>query len=218
MLYGGKSILVNCPSCEYGNSGALISTCWKYLTQKSVLARQFNPGNFYNIIWADEAWQVTSSFDQHYVATSRSHGGAMVYLVQSRDSFYSALKGENGKHFANGLIGQFGHTVFHALGSSDDAEYASSLLGRRRETSYGGSVQPAGDCFDAAFGHLLGQSRVQASFNESWQPVLQPTVFMNGLRCGGKENQGLVDAIVVRSGEPFANGENWIYSTFQQKR
>ncbi|HWB12940.1 MAG TPA: hypothetical protein VG826_27190 [Pirellulales bacterium] len=216
-LLQGKSILVNCPSCEYGQSGALISTCWKYLTQKTILARQFKPGDFYNVIWGDEFWQVVTSFDQHYAATSRSHGGAMVALVQSRDSFYSALKGENGKHFADGLIGQFHHRIFHALGSSEDAEWASSLLGRRKETSYGGSIQPAGDCFDAAFGHLLGQSRVQSSFNESYQPILQPAVFMNGLRCGGRENQGLVDGIVYRSGEPFSNGENFICATFQQR-
>ncbi|MGH9518668.1 MAG: hypothetical protein ACRD2D_03425, partial [Terriglobales bacterium] len=217
MLHRGKSILVNCPSCEYGDSGALISTCWKFLTQKCVLAREFTPGSFYNVIWADEAWQVTTSFDQHYAATSRSHGGAMVYLAQSRDSFYSALKGENGKNFANALLGMFHHKIFHALGSADDAEYASSLLGRRRETSFGGSVQPAGDCFDAAFGHLLGQSWVQTSFNESWQPTLQTSVFMNGLRCGGRENKGLADAIVVRNGEPFGNGENFIFGTFQQR-
>ena len=212
----GRSILVNCPSSEYGLSGVLISTCWKYLTQKTILARSFKPGDFWNCIWADEAWQVTTSFDQHYAATSRSHGGAMVYLVQSRDSFYSALKGENGKHFADTLIGMFHHRIFHALGSADDAEWASSLLGRRKEISYGGSIQPAADCFDAAFGHLLGQSRVQSSLNESYQPILQPRVFFE-LQTGGKENHGIVSGIVIRSGEPFANGENWIHATFQQR-
>ncbi|HVX12075.1 MAG TPA: hypothetical protein VHC22_12915 [Pirellulales bacterium] len=214
MLGGGKSILVNCPACEYGDSGALVSTCWKFITQKAVLARSFGNGNFYNVIWADEAWQVTTSFDQHYAATSRSHGGAMVYLVQSRDSFYSALKGEDGKHFADALMGMFHHKVFHALGSAEDAEYAASLLGKRRELSFGGSMQPEGDTFDA----LMGNSRFSGSFNESWQPVLQPRVFLSGLRCGGPENRYLADAVVVRSGEAFkSTRQNFIQATFSQR-
>lgn len=217
MLHGGKSILVNCPSCEYGPSGVLLSTCWKYLTQKAILARQFKPDDFYHLVWADEAWQVTTSFDQHYAATSRSHGGAMVYLAQSRDSFYSALKGEDGKHFADTLMGMFHHKVFHALGSAEDAEYASSLLGRRLETTFGGQMQPPEDPFNAIFGDMWGQSRVSTSFNEAYQPVLQPRVFLSGLRCGGAANAYLADAIVIRSGEPFHNGENWILATFSQR-
>lgn len=214
-MFQGKSILVNCPSCEYGDSGALVSTSLKFLTQKAVLARQFKPGDFYNVIWADEAWQVTTSFDQHYAATSRSHGGAMVYLVQSRDSFYSALKGDNGKHFANALMGMFHHKVFHALGSPDDAEYAASLLGKQRELSFGGSSQTGTDAFDT----LMGNSSFSGSFNEAYQPVLQPGFFLGGgLRCGGPENRFMAEAIVIRSGEPFAsNGQNFIRASFSQR-
>lgn len=213
-LLSGKSILVNCPACEHGDSGALISTAWKYLVQKTILAREFKPGDFYVTVWADECWQVTTSFDQHYAATSRSHGGAMVYLAQSRDSFYSALKGEDGKHFANTLIGMFHHKIFHALGSAEDAEYASSLLGQHRESLFSASAHPSEDIFDAVW----GRGQVHGSFSESYQPVVQPNVFMNGLRCGGRENKGLVDAIVIRSGEPFeSSGENFIFTTFQQK-
>lgn len=208
----GRSILVNCPSCEYGPSGALISTCWKYLTQKTILARQFKPGDFYNVIWADEAWQIVTSFDQHYIATSRSHGGALCLLAQGRDSFYSALKGENGKHFANGLISQFGHRVVHALGSPEDAEYHSSLLGRRLTTTFGGSMHPSQDAFDA----LWGNAQCHTSFNEHMENILEPRVFLSGLRCGGSENQGRVDAIVIRSGEPFSTGENYLFTTFKQ--
>lgn len=140
----------------------------------------------------------------------------MVYLAQGRDSFYAAL-GEKKRPFADGLMSLFHHRVFHALGSAADAEYASSLLGKRLETSFGGQVRPPEDVFEGVFGHLWGQSQVHTSFNESWQPVLQPAVFMNGLRCGGEENGGIVDAIVVRSGERFSNGQNWIHVSFQQR-
>lgn len=214
MLYGGKSILVNAPSCEYGDTGALISSCWKYLTQKCVLSREFKPGCFYSIVWADEAWQVTTSFDQHYAATSRSHGGAMVYLAQSRDSFYSALKGEDGKNFSNALLGMFHHKIFHALGSADDAEYASSLLGRQRELFVSGGTQPYQDVFDG----FLGNGQFTASTSEQYQPILQPRVLLSNLRTGGPENNYLADAIVIRTGEPFkSTGQNFLHVTFSQR-
>jgi hypothetical protein len=214
MLKGGKSILVNCPACEWGQSGALVSTCWKYITQKAVLARRFEPSGLYNVIWADEAWQVCTSVDQYYAAQSRSHGGCMCYLVQGRDSFYSALKGENGRNFANALMALFHHRIFLALGSPDDAEWAASLLGKKRELSFGGSMQPGQDLFD----EFMGFSRFSGSFNESWQPVLQPREFLNGMRCGGPAAGYLADAIIVRSGEPFAsNGQNWIRASFSQR-
>lgn len=213
MLLKGKSILVNCPSCEFGDTGALISSCWKYLTQKVVLGREFKPGSFYNVIWGDEFWQTVTSFDQHYINTSRSHGGAVVALVQSRDSFYAALKGEDGKNFANALISGFHHKIFHALGSAEDAEYAASLLGKRRELFVSGSTQPQQDLFDA----FMGNTRFSASTSEQYQPILQPKVFLSDLRSGGP-NEYLADAIVIRTGEPFkSTGQNFIHATFSQR-
>jgi hypothetical protein len=39
---------------------------------------------------------------------------------------------------------------------------------------------------------------------------------MNGLRCGGHANGLVCDCIVVRSGEPFSSGQNWIQVAFSQ--
>ena len=41
-------------------------------------------------------------------------------------------------------------------------------------------------------------------------------VFLNGLRTGGPHNGLLVDCVVVRSGEPFADGRNHLFATFSQ--
>jgi hypothetical protein len=41
---------------------------------------------------------------------------------------------------------------------------------------------------------------------------------MHGFRTGGHHNNYLCDAVVIRSGEPFAsNGENFIWVAFSQK-
>lgn len=56
----------------------------------------------------------------------------------------------------------------------------------------------------------------QCSLSESYQPVLQPAVFMSGLRTGGPPSF-CVDGIVIKSGEPFLTGENWQLVTFSQR-
>ena len=40
---------------------------------------------------------------------------------------------------------------------------------------------------------------------------------MNGLRTGGPQCGWMVDAIVIRNGEPFWNGQNWLRVAFSQK-
>jgi hypothetical protein len=62
----------------------------------------------------------------------------------------------------------------------------------------------------------MGKSSYTGSFNQHFEKVLQDNVFMNGLRTGGHANGLLCDCIVVRSGEPFASGQNWIQVAFSQ--
>jgi len=145
------------------------------------------------------------------VAQCRSHLGCLVFLSQSLHSFFSALKGENGKHQAQALLANFGHRIFHSLGDIETAQYASGLIGNRLETFISGSSQPGGDIFD----ELMGFSQCTSSFSTQYEPEVQPNVFMNGLRTGGASK--VCDAIVVRSGQPFACGRNWLEVAFSQR-
>lgn len=69
---------------------------------------------------------------------------------------------------------------------------------------------------ESLYDELMGKSSYTGSFNQHFEKVLQDNVFMNGLRTGGHANGLVCDCIVVRSGEPFASGQNWIQVAFSQ--
>lgn len=213
-MLAGKFVLVNMAIAEWGDSGALVASGWKYLTQRRILRRAAGEEDCINIIWVDEAQTAVNSYDAHYLAQCRSHRGAMVYLTQSIHSYYGALHGEKGRHQADALLTNFAAAkIFHALGDAQTAEWASGLLGKQRTVFVGGSMQPVENLFD----EMMGKQKVSTSTHENYSEVLQPNIFMNGLRTGGKANGLLCDAVVVRSGEPFSNGGNWLWVTFSQQ-
>lgn len=210
-MFQGKWVLVDMATAKWGPAGALVAGGWKYLTQRSVLQRATQPGDAINVIWCDEAAGRVTSFDSTYLAECRSHLGCMVYLTQSLPSFYTAFKGEAAEHLTHSLVANFGHTIVHAI-DPKTAEWASQKLGRRLQTFYGGSSGPSGDMAE----ELFGTSRFTGSFSESYELVLQENAFLNGLRTGGPLNKGICDGYVLKSGEPFSTGENFLRVPFQQ--
>jgi hypothetical protein len=74
-------------------------------------------------------------------------------------------------------------------------------------------MAPATDLYD----ELMGRSKFTGNFSEHYESILQPNAFMSGLRTGGANNGYVVDAIVIRSGETFSNGSNWLRVAFGQK-
>lgn len=207
-----KWVLVNVPPATYGDIGNVINAGWKYLMQRAVLRRAAKSGDSFNVVYCDEAQQFANSFDHHYLAQCRSHLGCMVFLTQSMHSIHSAFKEDAGGHKAQALLANFSTKIFHALGDSETAQWASGLLGQRLETMLSGSSGPPQDLFD----DLMGRGQFSGGYSTQYQPVVQPNVFLNGLRTGGKRNGLKCDAIVMKSGEPFANGENWLHVEFSQ--
>lgn len=210
----GKWVLINMPISTYGASGAAVIGMWKYLAQRHILKRHATENTPACVIWADEAQRVVNSFDSAYLAECRSHRGCMVYLTQSIHAYYARLRGDGGEHETDALLTNFGGAkIFHAVGDDKTAAYASSLIGRRLTTHIGGSTAPT----DNAYDELFGRSRFSASFSQHVENVLENREFMQGLRTGGEANGCMVDGIVVRSGEPFSNGEPWLKVAFSQK-
>ncbi|MBX9655577.1 type IV secretory system conjugative DNA transfer family protein [bacterium] len=206
-------LLVNMAPSEYGDSGRFVGAGFKYLMQRHVLRMTAGAKDPFHICWCDEAQNWTNQFDAEYLAQCRSHRGCMVFLTQSVHSFHTAMRSEDSKHQTLSLLGNFSHRVFHALGDIETAQWASETLGRRIETHFGGSTQPAESVFDEFF----GVDRTTSSFSEQYAPVLQPNEFMNGLRTGGPGNGYQCDAIIIRPGMPFSNGENFLFTTFSQR-
>lgn len=213
VMLEGKWVLVNMAPAEWGDSGALIAAGWKYLVQRRVLRRKAKPGDGVVVIWADEYAQFTNSYDAHYLAQCRSHQGCMVVLTQSLHSYYMSMKGDVGKHQADALLTNFATKIYHALGDVQTAEWASNLIGKGREVFVGTSLAPVEDLY----AEITGHGKVSTNASEHYEAVLKPNVLLNGLRTGGKANDLICDAVVIRSGEPFSHGQNWLCREFHQK-
>jgi hypothetical protein len=214
MLDDGVSILVDMPGSRYGASGQFVNAVWRLGVQRHVLRRHANPGDRIIVQWIDEFQNHAFSGDTRYLAECRSHLGCQVVLTQSLHAFYAAIKGgKSGEHLADALLTNYGTKCFCALGDAKTAEYASSLVGKSLQTFIGGSMAPQTDLYD----ELMGRSKFTGSFSEHYENVLQANAFMSGLRTGGAENGYVVDAIVIRSGETFSHGSNWLRVAFGQK-
>jgi len=206
----GAWVLVDMPVSKCGSSGAMINGIWHLATQRHILRRHAADQRMATVIWIDEFQNHLNSFDPQFLAECRSHHGCMVVLTQSLHSYYAALKGGHAaEHAANALLTNFAHRIFCSLGDAKSADWASGLLGQRLETMIGGSMAPEESMYDT----LMGQTKFTGSFNQSYQPVLQPNVFMHGLRTG---RDGVADAIIIRP-ERFSNGQNFLEVAFGRR-
>ena len=212
-LFRGRWLLIDMPVSRYGDVGAFVIGGWKYLTQRAILARVASADTPPVVVWCDEAQTAVTSFDAHFLAQCRSHHGCMVMLSQSLPGYYAALGGQNGKQYVDALQASLTTKVFHALGDLETANWASGLVGRSLTTFTGGSSSPS----DGAYQTLLGGSRFSSNFSEAYENTLQANDFMHGLRTGGPRNGFVCDCFVIRSGQPFASGNNWLATSFSQK-
>ena len=124
------------------------------------------------------------------------------------------MYGQGGEHETDALLTNFGQVVVHTLGDAKTARHFSDILGQRREIFVGTTSQPRGE---ELFDILMGRLQMSLSISEKYEPVVQPAVFLRGLRQGGPQNGNMVDGVVIRSGEPFrASGENYLITSFRQ--
>lgn len=211
----GISVLVNFPFTGDGrNPGGptsrFIAGGMKYLWQKHILRRQWDPAGYFNVMIMDEYQESATELDARYLAQCRSHGGCLFCLTQTIHSEYSAIGGA-GHHRADQLLSNFGLHVYHTV-DPQTAQFASALLGQRREDFVVLTPQTPASLGDEIF----GMAPMGISVNQQYCPTLQPAAFMAGLRCGGPPDY-CVDGIVIRGGERFANGQNWLFMSFPQR-
>ena len=208
----GMWILVDMPESSYGAAGRFILAGFKYLTQRHILHRKIKDDTAVTVIHCDEAQRVVNSHDAVFLAEARSHRGCMVYLTQSIHAYYTKLK-VAGEHQADSFLTNFYTKIFCAVGDDKTAAYASSLIGRRLQTRVNTSMSPAKDTYD----ELFGDQRCSSSTSQTVENIVENREFMQNLRTGGVENGYMVDAVVVRSGQPFSNGEAYLKVSFSQR-
>jgi len=215
MLEQRKWVMVNCPVVPGDVTSTLINTAVKYSVQRHILKRQAKPGDPLLCIFSDEFQKLANSYDAMFLAECRSHKGCLIALTQSIHAMYANLHGKGGEHQTDALLTNFGHVVVHTVGDAKTAKYFSDILGQRRELFINVSMQPRQE---ELFDVLMRGSNASVSCNEKYENVIQPAVFLSGLRCGGAENGNIVDGVVIRSGQPFNHSkENYLITSFRQR-
>jgi len=209
----GKWVLVDCPVSVYGISGAFIAGAWKYATQRHILRRQATANSPITVIWIDEYQNHATSFDFKFLSECRSHKGCMVVLTQSLHSYFASIGGKEAHSHTKGLLTNFGTQIFHSLGDSESADYASSLIGRTLTHLGGGQIQRQGVPFD----EFIGNSPMSTSWSQHYESLVQGRAFMTNLRTGGPDCDFMTDAWVLRNGRAFSNGYNHMLIAFSQR-
>jgi hypothetical protein len=213
VLEEGYWILVDMPVSRWGASGQFVNAAWKLAVQRHVLRRVAKPESRIIVTWVDEFQNHLNSFDSQYLAECRSHRGCMVVLTQSLHSYYSALNGSHAaEHAANALLTNFAHRIFTALGDAKSAQWASDLCGRSRQILIGGSMAQ-----DDPWDVLMGRSKYTGNFSEHMENNVEPAEFMHGGQRTGGPPSFMVDAWVLRSGQPFSTGKNWLRTALSQR-
>ncbi len=210
-LLKGKFLALNMSPVVYGDTGSAVCAAWKLMTQRMVLRRQCDASSKPVIIFADEAQMVVTSNDAAYMAQCRSHMGSMVYLTQSISSYYAKLGGETGKHQVDALMANFGTCIVHAC-DPVTAKWASEKVGRRLKTYIGTSTAPCENLYE----EFCCVGKTSTSTSQNLAEILETRVLMNGLRTGGPP-LFVCDGAVLKSGEAFSTGENYLLVGFSQK-
>jgi TraM recognition site of TraD and TraG len=246
----GAVIIVDLPVKQWESTGILAQSVWKYLFQKATERRdvQANPRPVF--LWADEAQFFLSEYDNEFQSTARSARAATVYLTQNLSGVYTSIGGKHPEHAADALTGNLRTKIFHSNDNQTTNRWAAELIGKvmhwrenrsaGQSTNYGENAGRSGGSSGGSFWNMAPQPTpvtVQSGWSrgESWgrgQSVshgasqqldydLQPDFFSRSLRCGGKGNGYMVDAVVFQSGREDGFSENggkaWTLASFPQR-
>ena len=210
----GKWVFVDMPISRCGQEGAFALGVWKFVTEWHVLRRDSGRDNPPLIIAVDEFHNSINSEDTHFLGEGRKFSGCMLACTQSKASFYANMGGEAAEAQVDALLNNFSHKIFHALGDIRTAEWASELCGSAMQFNLGGSEQQTGE--RGLLNAWMGDRSWGGSVSETMRPLVEPRAFMHGLRTGGPINGNVCDALLLRSGEPFSNGQNFLWLAFKQ--
>jgi hypothetical protein len=204
-IFRGRIVILDLPIKLYHESGLLILTCWKLLFQRAAEARDLSRYPLPVCLWADEAQHFITSYDSVFQATARSSRIATVYLTQNLDSLRARFPGPSGDAEVQSLISNLANRILCANDHTATNKYASDAIGHEWRTQMNSSASITN----------AGSMTAGGGTSDSRRYRLEPSEFLK-LRRGGPPD-GVVDAIMFRSGTPFkATNTNYLRLTFRQ--
>lgn len=201
----GKIWLVNLPVKEYHQAGQYCQMLVKYCWQRACEARRITENSLPVFFVADECQHFMLPTDSEIFATSRSSLICNLQLTQNLPNLYISVGGDKYEYRVKSLLGNFGTKIFHANSCVDTNSWAESLIGEFEIDKSSRSYS-----FDT---DKVGHSRTDAP---EFQKIVRKEEFA-ALKCGGKNNQFKVQAIIHKQGDPFTDGKNFKRVFFSQK-
>lgn len=216
-IQDGKIVVVDLPIESMGLAGYLAGILWKRATQLSLRRRLIQPDTRGVCIFLDEAQSFITGSDAQFLSTCRSKRVASVYLTQSINNYRVTLGG-TAKSEAEvcAILANLCTLIAHANACPMTGEYVSSRIGRTRQLM--ASMSDSHQSQDW-FSHMTGMGdngSQSCSFQEAFEFEVQPSVYAQ-LRTGGPRWNGIVDAVVFKSGQRFrSTNKNWMLTSIRQ--
>lgn len=176
------------PVLDYFEAGRDSQTMFKLVWQRAIQRRNINENDRPVFLWADEFQHFIHPHDAISQTTSRSSRIAVVYLTQNLANLYANMGGNKSEHHVKSLLGTMGSKLFHCNADSETNNYASALIGE-------GYMRDRSTSSNFSNGVSVGQ-------NDSYrlEKIVRPEHFSQ-LKCGGPENDYLVEAYIHRQGK-----------------
>lgn len=194
--FEGKIILLNFPVKKYLQLGVYAQCIYRKVWQQAVERRQADADTLPVFMWLDEAQYFVSNDDMLFQTTARGSKACTVLITQNISNYYAVMGGEGSRAVVDSLLGNLATKIFHNNNDAVTNEWAAETIGK----SYRGNVT-AGDS-----GTSIGQE---------YQYQFLPKDFTT-LLCGGKLNEGRVEAVVTVAGRKWGNKRNFMKVAFQQ--
>ena len=132
MCFNGIIVIMAMPALTWGMDGIIAQQLFKFLWQRTVLARNALPEQFRErpvFLFADEAHHFVNSYDAEFMSTCRAVRACTVFMSQNLPGYFAKM-GKQEEVAAESLIGQFNTHAFHLNADTRTNEFSSKLIGR----------------------------------------------------------------------------------------
>jgi len=202
-----KIIVLDFSIKEFLDAGIMSQCVFKLLFQQAIERRDINKYPTPVFLWVDEAHYFVNPYDQIFLTTARSTRAVTVYLSQNISNYFAVMgSGSDAKARVDSLMGNLSTKIFHANSDAETNEYASRLIGNN--IGYLNNISDQQSLIDFNFSTTKGVS-------SQYLPQVQPREFTT-LKSGGKLNDYKVQAVIMVSGRKWADGKNYLKTTFDQ--